>query len=117
VTETYIRVQVGKHLCDIFPIQNGLKKRDTISPLLLNFALDYAFKGVRVNQSGLKVNVKRQLLVYADDGNILGGIVRTIKKNTHAVVVASKETEVEVNADKIKYMVMSRNQIARKITM
>ena len=56
-------------------------------------------------------------MVYADDGNILGGSVRTIRKNTDAVVVASKETEVEVNVDKIKYMLMSRNQNARKITM
>jgi len=82
-----------------------------------NFTLDYAVKSVQVDQSGLKVNVKNQLLVYADDGNILGGSVRTIRKNTDAVVVASKETEVEVNVDKIKYMLMSRNQNARKITM
>jgi hypothetical protein len=50
-------------------------------------------------------------LVYADV-NILGGSVHTIKKNTEALVVASKQTELEVNADKTKYMVTSQDQNA-----
>ena len=49
-------------------------------------------------------------MVFADDVNILGGRVHTIKKNTDALVVASKENGREVNADKTKYMVMSRDQ-------
>jgi hypothetical protein len=53
-----------------------------------------------------------QLLVYADDVNILGGSVHAIKKNTEALVVASKDTGLEVNAEKTKYMVMSRDQNA-----
>jgi len=49
-----------------------------------------------------------QLLLYADDVNILGGsVVHTIKENTEALIVASKATGLEVNADKIGYMVMS----------
>jgi len=60
----------------------------------------------------LKLNGIRQLLVYADDVNILGGSVHTIKKNAEALVLASKETGLEVNADKTKYMVMSRDQNA-----
>ena len=51
-------------------------------------------------------------MVYADDVNILGGIVRTIEKNTEALVVVSKEMVLEVNADKSKYTVMSRHQNA-----
>jgi len=46
-------------------------------------------------------------LVYADDVKTLGGSIHTIKKNTKALVVTSKETGLEVNADKIKYMFMS----------
>jgi hypothetical protein len=42
----------------------------------------------------------------------LGGSVHAIKKNTEALVVASKEIGLEVNAEKSKYMVMSRNQNA-----
>jgi hypothetical protein len=51
-------------------------------------------------------------MVYADDVNILGGSVHTIKKNTETLVVASKETGLDVNADKTKYMVMSGDQNA-----
>jgi len=49
-------------------------------------------------------------LVYADDVNILGGSVHTVKENTEALVVASTEIGLEVNADKTKYMVMSRDK-------
>jgi len=53
-----------------------------------------------------------QLLVYAYDINILGGSENIIKKNAKALVVASKETGLEVNANKTKYMVMSPDQKA-----
>jgi hypothetical protein len=55
----------------------------------------------------LKLNGTHQLLVYADDVNILGGSIHTIRKNTEAVVNSSKETGLEANAEKTKYMVMS----------
>jgi hypothetical protein len=42
LNETYSKVCVAKHLSDSFPIQNGLKQGDALSPLLLNFALEYA---------------------------------------------------------------------------
>jgi hypothetical protein len=47
----------------------------------------------------LKLNGIHQLLAYADDVNILGG-----KKNAEALVVATKEIGLEVNAHKSKYM-------------
>jgi hypothetical protein len=43
----------------------------------------------------------------------LGGSIHAIKKNTNPLVVASKETGLEVNADKTKCMVMSKDQNAR----
>ena len=49
---------------------------------------------------------------FADDVNVLDGGIHTIKKNTGALLVGSKEIGLEVNADKIKYMVMSRDQNA-----
>jgi len=52
-------------------------------------------------------NGTHQLLVYANDINILGWSVHTVKENTEALIAASKEIELEVNVDKTKYMVMS----------
>jgi len=49
LTETYSRVRVGKKLSDIFPIRNGLKQVDALSPLLFNFDLEYASRRVQVN--------------------------------------------------------------------
>jgi len=80
--------------------------------LLLNFALEYAIRRVQVNLGGLKLNGTHQLLAYANDVNILRGSVYTIKENAEALTVASKNTGLDVNADKTKYMVMSRDKIA-----
>ena len=98
LTETYSRVRVGKNLSDMFPVRNGLKQGDALSPLLFNFALECAIRRVQVNQDGLKLNGTRQLLAYADDVNILGGSVDTVKKIAEALVAATKETELEVSS-------------------
>ena len=54
----------------------------------------------------MKLNGTHQLLAYADDVNKLGGGAHTVKENTEALLVATKETRLEVNADKTKYMVV-----------
>ena len=67
-----------------------MKQGDALSPLLFNFALkkEYAIRRVQVNQDGLKLNGTHQLLNYADDVNILGGSVHTVKKNAPTMLLA-----------------------------
>jgi hypothetical protein len=112
LNETYSRVRVGKHLSDTFRIKNGLKQGDALLPLLFNFALEYTIRWVQANREGLKLNGTHQLVVYGDDGNMLGGSVHAIKRNTKVLVVASKEIGLEVNGEKTKYMVMSGDRNA-----
>ena len=96
----------------IFPIRNDLKQGDALSPLIFVFASAYVIKSVQVNQDGLKLNGTHQFLVYADYINILGESVNTIKENAGPLIVTSKEIGVEANADRFKYVVMSRDQSA-----
>jgi hypothetical protein len=90
---------VGKRLSDRFPIKNGFKQGDALSPWLFIFALEYAIRRVQANQEGLKLNGTHQLFLYAAGVNILGGSTHTIKKNTEALVITSKETSLEVNVE------------------
>ena len=78
---TYSRVRLGnKYLSEVFPVRNGLKQSDALSPLFFNSSLVYAIRRVQVNKDDLKLNGSRQLLVYADDVDILGGNVHSINK-------------------------------------
>ena len=69
---------------------------------------------VQVNQVGLKLKFTNQLLAYADEMHILGGSVNTVKENAEVLVFATKEIGLELNADKTKYMIVSRNQNAER---
>ena len=62
----------------------------------------------------MKLNGTHQLLAYADDVNILGGGIHTLKENAVALVAATREIGLEVSADKTKYMVVSRDQNAER---
>jgi sorting nexin-29 len=94
LNETYSKVRVGKLLSDKFPIQNGLKQGDALSPLLFNFALEYAIRKFQENEVGLELNGTHQLLVYADDINFLGF------ENTKTILEASRDVGLDINEEK-----------------
>jgi hypothetical protein len=73
LNETYIKVNMGKNLSDIFPIQNGINHCYSI------YASKYAITRVEENQVGLKLNGTLHLLAYADDVNLFGDYIETVK--------------------------------------
>jgi hypothetical protein len=109
LNETYSKVHIDKHLSNSFPFQNGLKQGDALSPLLFNFALEYAIRKVQENQVGLKLNGTHQLPAYTDDLNLLGDSIDTIEKNTETLIDASKEAGLEISVEKTKYMLLSHH--------
>ena len=93
LTEMYSRVRVDKNLSDVFNTRNVLKKRDALSTLLFNFALDCAIRRVQVNKDGLKCYGIYKHLVYADYVNVLGGSVHTIKEKEEALVETNRRLD------------------------
>jgi hypothetical protein len=72
-----------------------LKQGDALWPLLFNFALEYAIRKVPENEVGLELNVTHQLLV--------------IKESSETLLEASRDIGLQINAEKTKYMIMSRH--------
>ena len=74
---------------------NCLRQGDALSPLLFNFALEYAIRRVQVNKDCLKLNGTHQLVAYADDANILEGGTYILQENAEALVAATREIGLE----------------------
>jgi hypothetical protein len=105
----------GKHLSDSFPIQNGLRQGDALSPLLFNFASEYAIRNVQETYLGLRLKGIHQLLTYADHVNLLGNKLHgkmgdniyNVNKNTGILTDDSKEVGLDINVEKTKYVLLS----------
>jgi hypothetical protein len=110
LNETYSKVHMGKHLSDSLSIHNGLKQGDALSPLFFNSALEYTIRKVQENQVGLKLNGTHQLLAYADDVNLLGDNIDTVKRRTETLTDVNKDAGLEINVEKTMYMLLSRHQ-------
>jgi hypothetical protein len=83
-----------------------VKQGYALLPFFFNFALEHTIRRVQENQERLKLNGTHWLLAY--DNNTVGKNIDSTKKNTEAVLHASKKVGLEVNPNKTKYMFMSQ---------
>jgi len=97
-------------LTSSFKIENGLKQGDALSPLLFNFALEYAIREVQETNLGLDINGTHQVLAYADDVNLIGDDIRTIERNEDVLLNACKDISLVVNTGKTKYREIGRHR-------
>jgi hypothetical protein len=117
-------MSVQVNIClDKFPIQNGLKEGDASFPLLFNSAVQHAIKKAQENQMGLNLNGTYQLLVYADDVNLLEHNIKTIRKTQkHSLMLVSakvykstqKSTVIRMQGKKIKNKIKIANRSSGK---
>jgi hypothetical protein len=80
--------------------------------LLFNLAFEYAIRKVQKNQVVLKLNGTHQLLIYADEVNLLGENIATLKNNMETLTDPITEVGLEVSTERTKYMLLSRHQNA-----
>ena len=95
----------------VFPIENGFKQRDDLSPLLFNFAQEYAIRKVQETRLGLDMNGfhQHQIVAYVDDVNLIDDDIRTIERNAEVLLNAYKDIGLAVNTKKTKYMEIGRH--------
>ena len=79
-----------------------MKQGDALSPLLFNFALEYAIRKVQETKLGLDVNGTHQVLAYADDNDLIGDDIRTIERNADVLLNACKDIGLAVNTGKTR---------------
>jgi hypothetical protein len=67
-------------------------------------ALEHSISEVQENQTGLKLNRTHEFLAYANDVNILGDDINTMKKSTESEILASKKVSIEINVERANFM-------------
>jgi hypothetical protein len=72
-----------------------------------NSGLEYSIRKFQENVVGLELIGIHQLFFYADDYDLLGGRVNTIKENSETLLKATMDSSVEINIEKTKYMIIS----------
>jgi len=102
------RVRIGDMLSDPSEVNSGLKQRDVISPVLFKFALDKVIRTAKISVKLFSPDGSRLLPAFADDIDVVGNTVLTVKDLFLSVETQAEQIGLRVNEDKIKYILTSR---------
>jgi len=81
------RIRIGNNMSYSFEIRSGLKQGYRLSPLLFNFSLEYAILKIK-DEKELTLNILNQLLLYADDVDLMGDDKYSIQSNAYVLLIS-----------------------------
>jgi hypothetical protein len=93
-----------------FPIHSGLKHGYALSALPLSFNPEHVIEKENNTNLGLDMNGTHQVLAYADNVNLLGVDIRTIKGKVEILFIGCNYIGLAINTRKTKYMEVGRHQ-------
>ena len=68
-----------------------MKQGDALSPLIINFDLEYAIRKAQETRLRLDMNGTNQVLNYADDVDLRGDVIRKVERKTEVLLKACKD--------------------------
>lgn len=115
------RVRVDNQLSEPFEINSGLKQGDALSPLLFNVILEKAIRAAQIKTELLTANGPKLFLAYADDIDLVGNNVITVKEIFNKIETETRKMGLIVNEEKTKYMCINRqnrrDRIGQNVTI
>jgi hypothetical protein len=110
LTHTRGKVVIQGSTTDDFKVDRGLKQGNVISAILFNIVLEYVISRLTITPKGIIFNKMTEFIAYADDTVLLGRSVNYLKETLEELKQGAKKVGLEINQDKTKYMIMSRNK-------
>lgn len=114
ITESKGKIRVNGKTSETLRIDRGVRQGDGLAPTLFNLVLEAVMRRANIRRNATLLHHSYQILGYADDLDIAGRSLKAVKETFEAIEVKAKKVGLEVNAEKTKFMVVSRYQNAGK---
>jgi hypothetical protein len=106
---TQYQIRIQSTLCEPLPTKNGVRQGDALACLLFNIALEKVIRDEKINTRGSIFYKSVQILVYADDIDIVGRSQAAVKEVFISLEKAAKGMGLQVNQEETKYKPVTKN--------